>query len=281
MDDLHTGISGNLFKGTYKVGEIKHFCCVSDLHLLNNATNERRIRADLDEAMDLNARININGDVADLVLPKDFKRYMPSAIAMDGRGRDDLLNYTVDYVVDFLKPYAMNIDEIADGNHENLILKYHSIDFLQLVIDRLNEKDGVNIKHGMYSGFISYTYMQGILKAATIRFVIFRKHGRTKSAEVTHGLIEFNRNLVVTESMDIVWLAHSHDITHHSEVRMSVNNVGVPIFRDIHCIRTGGYMMHSKGSYQDKGGLIPKPHGGAMIHLTFKRESKKRIKVTQ
>lgn len=276
--DLLTGISGHLFRLKYKGGQKQHLYLLSDLHLGSSATYEKRILEDLNEAMELNARININGDLLDGILPKDFMRYMPSVVNDKLQGRDDLINATVDYVVNFLKPYVSNIDEIADGNHELAILKHHSVDILGMVIDKLNAECGTDIKHGYYLGFITYLFEHesgGCVK----HYKIFRNHGTTKSAPVSLGTIEFNRQQAQLGGVDCIWLGHSHDITSHPVSIVEPDQCGLPTYYTLRCIRTGGYLLHSKGGYAPNKGLLPKPHGGAILSIEYRGKGYKDRKV--
>jgi len=275
MNDVTAEVFGNY---PYKAGETFHIYLISDLHLGAEATDEKRIIKELDHAVKKNARININGDVFDGILPKDYLRYMPATIRKSLRGRDDLINATIDYGYNFILPYAKNIDVIGEGNHENAIRKHHNVDMLKLLIARLNQNEGVNIKQGGYCGFIVYRFCANVKRTGgTERYVIYYKHGTSSRAPVTKGVIDFNREAEVIDGADVIWLAHNHEVNNLSATVMSVNSHGTVKFRKRRYVRTGGYFFYTMDSYAQAKGLRPLPHGGAMIKLNFTSTHKERI----
>jgi len=58
--------------------EWKWFCAMSDIHFGSVFCDKLQVKKDLEEARKRNARINIIGDVFDLLLPQDHKRFKPS-----------------------------------------------------------------------------------------------------------------------------------------------------------------------------------------------------------
>jgi len=263
-----SGITGHSWRhNNIKAGDKFRLWLMSDLHLGSSATNEQRIKQELDEAVEDGARILINGDVIDGILPKD-PRFRPSVLVEELLGRDDIINYTVEYLVNFFEPYVKNIDEMSDGNHELSIVSHNSCDILGMVVKLLNMKHGTDIKHGSYIGFVTYLFTWKSTTTVTA-YRGFRSHGRANSAPVTKGLIEFNRLAEGVEGVDFIWVGHSHDVTMHPISRIFPDRNGNPRYREQWNIRTGGYFQHSKGSYPVNKGLLPKPHGGAGIGLTF------------
>lgn len=265
-----SGITGHTWRHTVKAGDKFRLWLMSDLHLGASSTNEKRIKEELQEAVDSGARILINGDVIDGILPKD-PRYQPSVIVEQLRGKDALINSTIEYVVEFLDPYVHNIDEISDGNHELSVLSHNSGDILDMVVKVLNLKHGTNIKHGSYIGFVTWHFGR-LNSTSVISYRGFRSHGYTKSAPVSKGIMEFARNADSIEGVDFQWLGHSHDVTMHPTSKLFPGRNGEPQYKEQWNIRTGSYMMHSEGSYPTRKGMLPKPHGGAGIELTFKAD---------
>ena len=263
-----SGISANVFRYKYKNGVPFYLSPMSDFHLFNPATNEKRIIRQLDEAKSLGSRILLNGDIIDGIMPSDMKRYVPSVIPQEAAGRDDLINATIEYVFKFLSPYAENIDEMADGNHESAILKHHHVDIIDIVVEKLNAEHGTDIKRGKYLGWITYLLgydLKDNQLSSVRRYTIFRSHGRTRTAEVTKGIMEFSR--LRNDRVNLQWLGHSHDVTLHPEVKFGTNNSGMADYSNMWNLRTGGYLQHSKGSYPASMGLLPKPHTAALIQL--------------
>lgn len=99
-----------------KVGQ--GFALLSDLHLGSAHADEGLIREELEEARLNRDRVLINGDVFDLILPTDSKRFQPHVVHPRFQGAPDLINKVLDFATDFLEPYADRIDMIGSGNHE-------------------------------------------------------------------------------------------------------------------------------------------------------------------
>lgn len=103
---------------TGKTGDVVSVWLMSDLHLGASNVDYDRINQELADAKSRNSRILINGDLMDLILPKDHKRYVPDVLLDEIAGRRDVLNASVKFAVKILKPYAHLIDMIGMGNHE-------------------------------------------------------------------------------------------------------------------------------------------------------------------
>lgn len=276
MDDQNTGITTvTLPVIKYKTGTEVNLQLIGDTHLGASFTNEWRIKWDLERAKQNNARININGDVLDLILPKDIGRYKPSVVAEPLRGRDDLINRLIDYAYNFFAPYAHLIDVIGEGNHEVAIRKWHSIDVLAILIDKLNQLPNTHIHFGGYTGFIKYRFEWDCeSRSRGKEFIIFRKHGKGSSAEVTEGMIEFQREASIVEDMDLIWLSHNHYRNMKVGVKMRMNHFGNRDFSEYRCVRTGAYAFHSEDSYQVEKGYRPQAHGGAWVRIWLNRDKK-------
>ena len=121
---------------------------MSDLHFGAPNVDYARMLEDLEEAKRNNDRILLDGDIFDMILPGDVKRYIPEALATPLQGRSNIVNVIVKYAAEFLKPYATQIDMIATGNHEESVMKYHHVDPVQLLVGKLNENPGADVYHG-------------------------------------------------------------------------------------------------------------------------------------
>tara|TARA_R100001530_G_scaffold80317_1_gene56059 strand:+ start:89 stop:937 length:849 start_codon:yes stop_codon:yes gene_type:complete len=270
----HTAVVGHVFRGKpYNANSERYIRLASDYHLGSSATNEDDIIRELKDAQELDARINLFGDITDGILPKDFKRYTPSALIKALSNRDDILNATVDHMVAFLEPYAPQIDVLGSGNHEEAILKHHSFNILAMVIRILNMKKGVDIKLGGYTGYITYRY-ENQAGGRTMSLVIYYHHGFGGSAPKTKGVLDFSKTSDCYEGYDVVAMGHKHTMASIPDVKVTIDKNGQPVFRDVFYVRTGAYMDYTKDSYAISKGYNPAPHGGALIRTRFRRKGK-------
>lgn len=221
---------------------------------------------DLDLAMQRNASIYIFGDLFDAMQGRFDPRRSMDELRPEFRS-DRYFDLVVKALVEFLKPYAKNIQMIADGNHETSILKHNNTSLLDRLIDRLNDGEDVNITHGGYGGWVVFQYTINTTVKKSIRMKYF--HGSGGGGPVTRGVIQTNRQSVFLPDADIVVNGHTHDEWHMPITRERVSEAGVHFFDIVHHIRVAGY----KNAYGDgtagwevTRGAAPKPIGGAWIH---------------
>ena len=240
-------------------GQTKYLLLASDLHLLASDFDEKMFKRDFDQAASLGARISINGDVADLILPRDMKRFHPSVY--EETGMDGVLNQITEMSFERLRPYADLIDMISPGNHEDAAVKHHHYDILRSVITLLNQHRDRSlppIHQGDYRGFQRYrlTISGGKREGMSRSFTIFRHHGSGGSAPVTKGMIDFNRLRQLAEAVDLYWIGHKHkkiqDRDAASPIYLGPN--GKMRQRRVQAVMTGPYKQPYVESDPDKTG---------------------------
>ena len=121
-----------------------------------------------------------NGDLADMILPRDEKRYTSSATVREITSRDDYLNATEEYCLEHLDPYKERILLINKGNHEMQIEKRSGYDISSGLVAVLRDR-GSPVKFGGYSGFC---HLRFIAKGAKAKrglpaetYTLFHHHG--------------------------------------------------------------------------------------------------------
>jgi len=197
-------MEANVFRFDYTTQHEFWFFLTSDIHFCHPVFDEKLFTAEFDEARKLGARIFINGDVMDLILPSDKKRY---TAGNDGLNVDAHLNVAVDEAVERLTPYADNIDIIGCGNHETSPLKYGSTDPIDFLLRDLNrDRRDRPIVHGGYTGFIRLLFHVGGNRVR--KYDVYYNHGQGSSSEVTRGAIDLSRRQYI--SADLIWLGHKH-----------------------------------------------------------------------
>lgn len=219
------------------------FALLSDLHLDAADHDRELLEQDLKAARELGARISINGDIFDAIVPSDVKRYHPSVSSKADPDRDDLFNQMIEYAVSILRPYADLIDVISPGNHERAVLKHHHIDLISMLIYALNRElpDGAQrIHQGSYRGFQQYVFRDEKNKRHTVQFILFRHHGKGGAAHVTGGALDLDR-IRKDFDADLYWIGHKHQSIGRKFTRVSIGNHGVLRVKQQRAVMSGGY----------------------------------------
>ncbi len=214
----------------------------SDLHICGGDVDMIRMKHDFEQAVKEDRRILINGDIAELILPSDRKRWTASKMQSQ---RDDVLNEQLDKVYIFLKPYADSIDVIGTGNHDESPIKYDSFDLVGALIALLNrDKTNGCIHRGGYQGYVQYKLMPTTKKRGSIPFTIYMHHGSGGSAPVSKGMIDFNR-VVYSHNADLIWLGHKHTaIQDNGIMRDGLDQMGNYVQKVCKAVITPGYKTH-------------------------------------
>jgi len=228
------------------------FTLLSDLHLGCSYTDTKAIKRELDLALKNDDRILINGDLFDLILPSDHKRYQAHVVAEQFRGAPDVINKVVDFATDFLAPYAHLIDVVGVGNHDDQT-KYISIDPVLWTINNLNQRllntrkqsePFHQIFYGGYCGFVVY-------KLKSQLFSIYYHHGFGGGTSLSGAAGDLNKLLAQVEGVDLMWLGHKHQkvASHVSRIRPATKG-DHPAVQEIHYVRTGAYLRAAAGQSQ-------------------------------
>ena len=247
---------------------------LSDLHIGGSHTDYTALEAELSDARQRGDRVLINGDLFDLILPGDKKRYRPSDIHPRLQGCNDLVNKAVDWAYELLSPVAEQLDLIGQGNHESACEQHHSTDPILLLVDRLNSdlaysRSPHRVAYGGYSGFVVYRP----------HLTLYYHHGWGKGASPSAGAGDLNRVLQTVEGVDLVWLGHRH-----CRMSVQVSRISPPsrghglVTRPIHLVRTGSYVRAHwpsspeqvrksgrQASYAVDAGLAPTGLGGTRV----------------
>lgn len=263
---------------------------LSDLHIGAADVNYELICQELADAKKRGDRININGDVFDAILPGDRKRFKPETLHKSLQGRSDILNATIEMAEKILAPYADLLDMVGVGNHDTAVEKFHSLDIVAVLIDKLNKhkKDKSHIIHyGGYTGFIDYRIRSADRKPqrnaamSAWRYVIYYHHGSGGSAPVTKGMINFAR-LDSFIDADMIWRGHNHNRWAGHTIRMRCPQSGHnPTLDNVRHVNTGSYFPTYSGqsqesikaigrraSYASDAGFAPQGNGGARVVIT-------------
>jgi hypothetical protein len=283
-----------------KEGKSIRWFLASDLHIGHVCCDVRRIQREFTRALELGAKILVNGDVFDAVTTGD-KRYTPGQTVSRIADAKDALAATVDLGFEILAPFANSIRVIGVGNHEESWIKFRQSDPVAWLIERLSTHSGQHIRHGGISGYIVslLDIPSGKGKPLTLSHRLLYHHGIGGDSPVTKGTIDINRRSVAF-SYDAVTFGHKHNRLVMDDVYVDVRPNGRIVFKPRVAIQTGSYFRNIKQGVQgkeweanyakyihagEKAGPIDysyaesswhaaKPFGGTVLVLTPERESR-------
>lgn len=245
---------------------------ISDIHWDNPKCNRDLLIKHLEEAVEINADIILNGDTFCLMQGAYDPRKNKSDIRPE-HNKSDYLDAVVKTAIKFFRPYAHLIKVVGYGNHETNILKRQETDVIKRFVEGLNAEMNTDIKVGGYGGWIIYRFHRQSSSARVI-YRIKYFHGSGGGGPVTKGSIQFNRMSTMVENADMIWMGHVHEsqeLTYTVERLNGVNNVEL---RDILMVRTPTYKEEynqGKGGWHVERGAPPKPLGGRWLELEPER----------
>ena len=291
----------------FDTGEELGLKLMSDMHIGARNVDYALITEELEEAKKAGDRIYINGDVFDMILVQDRKRFRTDCPHPRISSRADLVTAAIEWGAEILAPYADLIDMIGTGNHEESVVRYHSIDPIKCLIyelDKVKKNKEHVIHYGGYSGFIDLRLRSKAERKAegkanpqpnySHRYQIYYHHGVGGNAPVTGGMIDFARTGWV--DADVIWFGHRH-----RRLMTAIQSISCPlqgdelVIKDVRHIQTGAYFDTYKGQSQasfKKHGRItnyaadsrcpPLGKGGARIILSFQAmQEPMRVRVVQ
>jgi len=180
------------------------FALFSDLHVDAKHCQRDKLQKALEEAYQERDAIFLNGDVFSCLMPKDYKRF---TLAHAFGDRDDILDYMIDYVAEFLSPYADKIKIIGMGNHESSALKFHGTNPIARLCRQLKDSGG-DAKFGDYQNFIRLKFRHGDNDSVRA-YNIWMCHGMGAGAKRSRGALEWD--LVYSRfDADLYWMGHNH-----------------------------------------------------------------------
>lgn len=247
---------------------------LSDVHWDNPKCDRKKLKRDLDLALERNALIFSNGDFFCAMQGKYDRR----ASKKDCRPEHQVNNYLdalVETAADWLEPYKQNFVLFGQGNHETAITKNHETDLLDRLASTLRARGGVACLGG-YSGYVRLSC--GTSSTQSDGFLYFYHHGPNAGGPVTKGVIGANRMSSYLTDAHIVHTGHSHDswqfpirrikLSHHNTIKQETQ---------VH-VRTGGYKDEygeGIGGWSIERGMPPKVQGGAWVRFYIEDSHKR------
>lgn len=119
-----------------RLGDEFGLALMSDLHIGSSGCDEAALRRDVRRIGQEERLAILNGDLLDLLSPKDLKRFRPSTAAKRVL-EDDLIGETVALAAEILAPIAERIVVVGCGNHEDAVLHRYGLDPAMLLVHEL------------------------------------------------------------------------------------------------------------------------------------------------
>ena len=243
--------------------------CLSDLHWDNPKCDRDTLKKHMDLAVELGAKIAVNGDVLCLMQG----RFDPRGSKKDIRPEHNKATYldaVIETAVEWFAPYASHLIFIGYGNHETNIVKRLETDPLRRFVDLFNftHKPEIPLQLGGYGGWLTIQFKP----TATVRksFVIHYYHGSGGGGPVTKGTIQHQRKMADVEGADCVWMGHVHELYTMVQSKATLDHHRQPVIKDVLHMRTGTYKEeYGAGDFgwHVERGAPPKPIGGVMLEV--------------
>lgn len=230
-------------KQDLKLGEFKRILVLSDVHYDSKNCDRELLKRHLDEALETNAVIHLNGDFLDLMGGKyDPRNTLPGGLRPEYRGQD-YFDLVIADAVKFLEPYKDNLFVYAQGNHETNVRKRQHTDPSRRMVHALQAL-GSPIELGGYSGWIRWR-----LKYTTeeMSFVIHYHHGMGGNAPRSKGVLHADIDTARYPDADFIIRGHDHNKWH---VPMSVERLtkmNTRHIKTVHHVRCGSYKRMGDG----------------------------------
>jgi len=201
----------------YTPGEVFHFTPYGCVHAEAELHDGEAFLYSLAKRSQLsNPLFFFPGDLLNLIIPRDEKRFTAHETLKDIAHRTDYINAALETVLDKLRPYAKHIVGIGLGNHEIQIMRRQAVDAVKLVVDDLNRHGG-DVRYAGYAGFLTLYFVPradlekpiGASRHVT-SYTILYHHGRwggKGGGKV--GIQDWADHN--NENWDAVVVAHSHE----------------------------------------------------------------------
>jgi len=263
------------------------YLLISDLHWDNPKCDRDLLKKHLDQALEENVKVFINGDLFCLMQGKGDPRKSKDDILPE-HNNARYLDSIVKTGAEWFKPYAEIIEVVGYGNHETSIIKHQETDILERFVERLNTianpKSKVHLSG--YGGWIvtRFTEKNNSVKQPTCNHKIKFHHGYGGGGPVTKGTIQHQREAVKVQGADLIWMGHVHEdyeMTYSHEYLDYLSNIR---HKDVLMLRTASYKEEYQdgfGGFHIERGRPVKPLGGRWLEILWGYDKKLKKKIVK
>lgn len=217
-------------------------------------------------------RAFIIGDVADLVVPVDTKRFRMSVSRQSTR--DDWANEAVEVITKEILAANTKIDMVSPGNHEDEFLKRHGTDITSMIAYALRAQ------RGAYSGYIRYRLKDPSGRVLGEPFTIAYHHGAWGGRVIKgfSGARDWFRGF---QGWHMALFGHNHQVTALPERHQRITPKGRLVSYKAFYVNTGSWPESwdiedgRNTHYAERAGFMPTLQTTPLIRFgAFKRNAK-------
>lgn len=244
----------------YKNGEqLLKVLCLSDLHVESKKARLNLLKEHLNQALKSKSLVFMFGDILDLMGhdrdPRSGKSDIPKHLA-----ETDYFDKVEEFATKFFLPYKDIIVLMANGNHEENVIKRHSTDILKRVAKNIG---GSVIYSFKMDGWIRFVFQQQ--SAMNRKCDLFWNHFNT-GGQVTKGMIGTNRRASQIKA-DIFVTGHIHTKFTLPDSRIQLGKSGKETEKKVLHIQLPSYKKAS--SWERSKQLYASAKGGYWIEFAM------------
>lgn len=246
------------------------YMLLSDLHFDNPKCKREVLRNHLNQALDQEVPVLINGDFFCIMQGKGDRRHAKEDVRPQHQ-KNDYLQSVIDEAVEWFEPYKEIIKLIGYGNHETAIIKFQERDVLKAFVEKFNyvHKPKKPLYLGGYGGYVLTKFDEH--QTHNNRY----HHGHGGGGVVTKGIIQHQRMQTFVANADVIWQGHVHEDYENTTIREVLSLNKKIEFKETLNIRTSAYkeeFKEGKGGFHVERGAPPKPIGGRWLTLNYSRK---------
>ena len=235
-------MEGLLYDIHTKPGELHNFTIYSVLHQDARAADKRRMYEHMDKRAALpNSHFLGIGDFGNFIMGFD-PRMIASVSDMDPEEQDEYIDNVVRVQYERFRGYPWRM--IGIGNHCTAVIKRYHTNPMKRLAERIGEYQKEHgeaaCQYAGYSGYARFRFHLGSGTGAKTTFTILYHHG--KWGGKNKGIIGAQHWSSFYDGWDVMAYGHNHATHAHHETRLSMNQNGKLVDRDVAIVNTGTFL---------------------------------------